>query len=56
KLRFHCLQCAKTFSTQGHLSRHSRIHSGVKNYTCNVPECHHRFSRSDAAKQHRVAH
>ncbi|KAI9335441.1 hypothetical protein DFJ73DRAFT_663331 [Zopfochytrium polystomum] len=39
--------CTKSFSTSGHLARHSRIHRNIKPFECNFPGCTSRFARSD---------
>ncbi|KAJ3023540.1 UNVERIFIED_CONTAM: hypothetical protein HDU68_008563 [Siphonaria sp. JEL0065] len=63
--------CGKDFSTScdltvnivfspymisGHLSRHSRIHYGVKRYSCDVDGCDRTFFRADNALQHQKSH
>lgn len=48
--------CEKTFSTSGHSSRHSRIHTGVKPYRCSYPGCNAQFSRYDNSLQHYRTH
>ncbi|CAO3592083.1 unnamed protein product [Absidia cylindrospora] len=48
--------CFKSFTTSGHLSRHSRIHSGEKNFPCLFPGCQSRFSRQDNMMQHYRTH
>ena len=44
--------CDKTFSTSGHSSRHSRIHTGEKPYRCSYPGCNAQFSRYDLSLIH----
>lgn len=48
--------CDKTFSTSGHSSRHSRIHTGEKPYRCSYPGCNAQFSRYDNSLQHYRTH
>jgi len=48
--------CNKTFSTSGHTSRHSRIHTGEKPYRCTYPNCNAQFSRYDNSVQHYRTH
>lgn len=48
--------CNKTFSTSGHSSRHSRIHTGEKPYRCTYPNCNAQFSRYDNSVQHYRTH
>ncbi|XBW35443.1 hypothetical protein QEN19_001009 [Hanseniaspora menglaensis] len=45
-----------SFSTSGHLARHSRLHTGVKNHICPVPMCGKRFGRRDNMRQHYKIH
>ncbi|KAI9310907.1 hypothetical protein BX666DRAFT_1868840 [Dichotomocladium elegans] len=40
----------------GHLARHSRIHTGEKNFHCLYPGCPSRFSRQDNMMQHYRTH
>jgi uncharacterized Zn-finger protein len=35
------------FFFSGHMARHSRIHAGLKPYTCPVERCGSKFSRQD---------
>lgn len=48
--------CDKTFSTSGHSSRHSRIHTGERPYRCSFPGCNAQFSRYDNSLQHYRTH
>ncbi|WFD42858.1 hypothetical protein MPSI1_001508 [Malassezia psittaci] len=58
KKRYPCpfAGCDKTFSTSGHSSRHSRIHTGEKPYHCTYPGCRAQFSRYDNSLQHYRTH
>ncbi|ORY51309.1 hypothetical protein BCR33DRAFT_712401 [Rhizoclosmatium globosum] len=47
--RYPCKVCEKTFSTSGQLSRHNRIHKGVK-------RCDRSFFRADNREQHAKSH
>ncbi|KAL7267744.1 transcriptional repressor [Rhizina undulata] len=53
--RYTC-QCGKSFTTSGHLARHTRIHTGEKNYICPESGCGARFSRQDNCMQHYRTH
>lgn len=53
--RYSC-QCGKSFTTSGHLARHTRIHTGEKNYVCPEAGCGARFSRQDNCMQHFRTH
>lgn len=53
--RYTC-QCGKSFTTSGHLARHTRIHTGEKNYVCPEVNCGARFSRQDNCMQHYRTH
>ena len=44
--------CEKTFTTSGHASRHSKIHTAEKAVQCTYPGCHKKFTRADNMKQH----
>ncbi|KAJ6259024.1 hypothetical protein Dda_5920 [Drechslerella dactyloides] len=54
--RKYTCQCGKSFTTSGHLARHTRIHTGEKNYECPQPGCGARFSRQDNCMQHFRTH
>ena len=50
-----CDICCKTFCNKDSLTRHMKIHSGIKPYSCSV--CKLEFARGDQLKQHmRAAH
>ncbi|KZO98869.1 hypothetical protein CALVIDRAFT_525838 [Calocera viscosa TUFC12733] len=51
-----CLICARIFSTSGHLTRHSTVHTHEQKYGCPFPNCHKRCSRMDNLTQHYRAH
>jgi len=53
--RYAC-HCGKSFTTSGHLARHTRIHTGEKNYVCPEAGCAARFSRQDNCMQHFRTH
>jgi len=53
--RYTC-HCGKSFTTSGHLARHTRIHTGEKNYVCPEAGCAARFSRQDNCMQHYRTH
>lgn len=53
--RYTC-RCGKSFTTSGHLARHTRIHTGEKNYVCPESGCGARFSRQDNCMQHYRTH
>lgn len=53
---YRCQDCQKVFSTSGHLTRHSKVHSGEKNHICPYPECQRRCSRRDNLLQHYTMH
>ncbi|KAK9456384.1 hypothetical protein V1511DRAFT_447465, partial [Dipodascopsis uninucleata] len=53
--RYNC-HCGKSFTTSGHLARHTRIHTGEKNYPCPEAGCGARFSRQDNCMQHYRTH
>lgn len=50
------LGCDKTFTTSGHASRHSKIHTSEKSIQCPYDGCHKKFTRSDNMKQHYETH
>jgi hypothetical protein len=48
--------CDKTFTTSGHASRHSKIHTAEKAVACTHPGCEKKFTRADNMKQHLETH
>ncbi|KUJ20250.1 uncharacterized protein LY89DRAFT_579108 [Mollisia scopiformis] len=48
--------CGKTFTTSGHASRHSKIHTAEKAVGCRWPGCQKKFTRTDNMKQHLETH
>ncbi|KAG9232078.1 putative transcriptional regulator NRG1 [Amylocarpus encephaloides] len=59
--RFSCryrdtLGCEKTFTTSGHASRHSKIHTAEKAVPCTFQGCQKKFTRNDNMKQHLETH
>ena len=51
---FFCHICCRGFSRSDMLTRHFRLHSGVKPYTCDI--CAQVFSRSDHLATHKRTH
>ncbi|KAI0355538.1 hypothetical protein OH77DRAFT_1381214, partial [Trametes cingulata] len=49
-----CQICTRAFTTSGHLSRHTRIHTGERNHKCPFPGCETRCSRQDNLQQQSV--
>ncbi|KFY20229.1 hypothetical protein V493_07719, partial [Pseudogymnoascus sp. VKM F-4281 (FW-2241)] len=59
--RYHCryadtVGCEKTFTTSGHASRHSKIHTCEKGIQCAFTGCPKKFTRADNMKQHLETH
>ena len=59
--RYHCryadaVGCEKTFTTSGHASRHSKIHTCEKGIQCAFAGCPKKFTRADNMKQHLETH
>ncbi|PQE21079.1 C2H2 transcription factor protein [Rutstroemia sp. NJR-2017a WRK4] len=48
--------CDKTFTTSGHASRHSKIHTAEKAVPCSFAGCTKKFTRADNMKQHLDTH
>lgn len=48
--------CDKTFTTSGHASRHSKIHTAEKAVQCTFAGCQKKFTRADNMKQHLETH
>ncbi|KAF7295391.1 Nrg1-like zn-finger transcription factor [Mycena indigotica] len=49
-------ECRRAFSTAGHLSRHTKTHTGERNHACPFPGCTTRCSRADNLQQHYRIH
>lgn len=54
--RKHVCHCGKAFTTSGHLARHTRIHTGERNFKCEFKGCNATFSRRDNCLQHYRTH
>ena len=54
--KYECVTCGRLFTTSGHVSRHNRIHTGVKPFACPEADCTARFSRQDNCMQHYRTH
>ncbi|ODV63939.1 C2H2-type zinc finger protein ASCRUDRAFT_19013, partial [Ascoidea rubescens DSM 1968] len=54
--KYKCKICEKSFTTSGHLARHSRIHTGERKHVCPYPGCDSRFARQDNCMQHYRTH
>lgn len=48
--------CDRTFTTSGHASRHSKIHTAEKSVACSWIGCTKKFTRADNMKQHLETH
>lgn len=48
--------CDRTFTTSGHASRHSKIHTAEKAVQCTFQGCQKKFTRADNMKQHLETH
>ncbi|GMM33871.1 transcriptional regulator [Saccharomycopsis crataegensis] len=54
--KYQCRTCTKSFTTSGHLARHTRIHTGERKHACPYPNCESRFARQDNCMQHYRTH
>lgn len=54
--KYQCKTCGRKFKTSGHVSRHSRIHTGERKHVCPFPGCGARFARHDNCMQHYKTH
>ncbi|XP_061733571.1 zinc finger protein OZF-like isoform X2 [Nerophis ophidion] len=53
-LTYSCQFCQKSFSINGNLQRHLRIHTGAKPFSCDT--CGKSFNQSDTLKSHQRIH
>ncbi|KAG0725397.1 Early growth response protein 1 [Chionoecetes opilio] len=52
---FHCQKCWRRFVRRDHLTKHQRTHLPAhvkRSYNCPLPDCTHRYTRSDALTRH----
>ncbi|XP_045120123.1 Krueppel-like factor 9 [Portunus trituberculatus] len=52
---FTCQKCGRRFVRRDHLTKHQRTHLPThvkRSYTCPLPACTHRYTRSDALTRH----
>ncbi|CAF4859125.1 unnamed protein product [Pieris macdunnoughi] len=49
-----CTVCNKTFANQNNLKRHMMIHSGIKEFECDI--CFKRFNQKITMQTHRLTH
>ncbi|KAI0068568.1 hypothetical protein BV25DRAFT_1817432 [Artomyces pyxidatus] len=52
--KWHCKHCFKSFGRKGDLTRHERLHSGIKDHLCTT--CGKRFAQFTALKTHQNTH
>ncbi|OCH90006.1 hypothetical protein OBBRIDRAFT_698730, partial [Obba rivulosa] len=51
KKKYVCQLCKRAFTTSGHLSRHTKTHTGERPHPCPFPGCEARCSRADNLQQ-----
>ncbi|KAG8184943.1 hypothetical protein JTE90_011075 [Oedothorax gibbosus] len=54
--RFRCKQCQTSFSNNGQLKGHLRIHSGERPFACDHKNCGKQFTRNEELTRHKRIH
>lgn len=49
-------ECGKSFRASGDLSKHSRVHSGIRPFPCTFEDCSMAFTSSTIRKTHMLTH
>ncbi|KXN68021.1 hypothetical protein CONCODRAFT_32953, partial [Conidiobolus coronatus NRRL 28638] len=50
---FKCNICLKAFNSKNSLTRHERIHTGLRPYSCTI--CNKNFGRKDILEGHKMS-
>ncbi|XP_067145086.1 Krueppel-like factor 16 [Centruroides vittatus] len=54
--RFQCPHCHVSFSNNGQLKGHVRIHTGERPFACDHPDCGKTFTRNEELTRHKRIH
>ena len=54
--KFKCDQCSSSFSNNGQLRGHLRIHTGERPFRCVYPNCEKTFTRNEELTRHKRIH